>query len=115
MLDFARADGETLVLVTADHDTGGLAILGGEEGQPMRIRWATGNHTAEPVPVLAYGTGAERFGGVLDNAEIGRMLSRVLIPADVDSATSPAAVPQAATDAEANESVGTVMGGDGNP
>ncbi|MCG8460909.1 MAG: alkaline phosphatase, partial [Holophagales bacterium] len=76
MLDFARADGETLVLVTADHDTGGLAILGGEAGGPMRIRWATGNHTSEPVPVLAFGVGAERFGGVRDNAELGRLLAR---------------------------------------
>ncbi|MEM8931044.1 MAG: alkaline phosphatase [Acidobacteriota bacterium] len=74
MIDFARTDGDTLVLVTADHDTGGLALLDGADGEAISIRWASHGHTAEPVPVLAYGAGAEDFVGVLDNTEVGRTM-----------------------------------------
>ncbi len=79
-VDFASAARDTLVLATADHETGGLAILGGDHGQSQRVRWATGNHSAEPVPVLAYGPGSEAFTGVLDNAEVGRLLADLLSP-----------------------------------
>ena len=74
-LRFAEARGDTLVLVTADHETGGLALLEGLDGEPVKVRWATDSHSAEPVPVLAYGPGSTAFSGVLDNAEIGRLLS----------------------------------------
>ena len=70
--------GETLVLVTADHETGGLALYDGGDGEPLRYAWATHGHTAEPVPVLAWGPGAEAFSGVHDNTEIATRLAAVL-------------------------------------
>jgi len=74
-VEFARQDGETLVLVTADHETGGLTILDGQAGRPLEFLWATSEHTSLPVPILAYGPGAERFTGVLDNTEVPRILA----------------------------------------
>ena len=78
-VEFADSNQDTLIVATADHETGGLAILGGEHGESQRVRWATGNHSSEPVPVLAYGPGSEAFTGVLDNAEVGRLLAEIPI------------------------------------
>lgn len=74
----ALADRSTLVLVTADHETGGLALLHGDAEHRLGVRFATSSHTAEPVPVYAFGVGAERFGGVLDNTQIAQRLADLL-------------------------------------
>ncbi|MEM6455437.1 MAG: alkaline phosphatase [Acidobacteriota bacterium] len=74
------AGDEVLVLVTADHETGGLALLTGSAIAPLGVRYATGNHTAEPVPIFARGPGAARFGAVLDNTEVGRRMAALLLP-----------------------------------
>lgn len=74
----AEKDGQTLVLWTADHDTGGLAIVGGKEGEPLRYVWATDGHNAEPVPLLAYGPGAEAFAGTHDNTDVARGVAQAL-------------------------------------
>lgn len=83
---------ETLIIVTADHATGGIALNSQpdwkrmEEGwteagfdlskeaneklnKTCKIAWTTGGHTGEPVPVYAIGKGAEKFGGRMDNTE----------------------------------------------
>lgn len=78
ILELVGNDGQTLVVVTSDHETGDLALLGGRQGTPLVVRWGSKNHTAEPVPRLAVGPGAERLGGVLDNAEVGQLLAQVL-------------------------------------
>jgi len=88
VLDFARRDGRTLVVFTADHETGGLLLLGGEAGEPMGIAWGTHYHTASPVPLLAYGPGAERLAGVRDNTDVGELLVELMSAA----ATDPSAV-----------------------
>lgn len=69
-LDFAEQDGETLVVVTADHETGGMMILNGniEEGKVETI-FTTGGHTGIIIPVYAYGPGAELFTGIYDNTD----------------------------------------------
>lgn len=71
VLDFAEKDGNTLVVVTADHETGGLTIVD-PEGRYTRtdFKWSTGSHSAVFVPVFSYGPGAERFSGIMDNTEI---------------------------------------------
>ena len=77
-LDFAKSDQETLVIVTADHETGGLLI---EPATPtnytapeVKFSFNTGlgygSHTGVPVPVYAYGPGSENFTGTLDNTDI---------------------------------------------
>ena len=70
ILRFAEADGHTLVVVTADHETGGMAIEQGSSMDSLDISFATGYHTAALVPVFAYGPGATQFSGVMDNTEI---------------------------------------------
>lgn len=68
VLDFAERDGNTLVVVTADHETSGLSLLGGNIQQGVnRFTWATGNHSGVMVPVFAYGPGAINFTGIQQN------------------------------------------------
>ncbi|HUU99719.1 MAG TPA: alkaline phosphatase [Bacteroidales bacterium] len=68
-LEFADLNGETLIVVTADHETGGLTLVGGNkkersiEGNFI----PTGNHTGVMVPIFSYGPGAERFSGIHEN------------------------------------------------
>lgn len=71
VLDFAEKDGNTLVVVTADHETGGLTIVD-PEGKYTRtdFKWTTGSHSAVFVPVFSYGPGAEKFSGIMDNTDI---------------------------------------------
>lgn len=74
-LRFAADHPETLIVVTADHETGGLAL--GEVTSPDGNRrlsavWSTRGHTADLVPLFASGPGAGRFGGIHSNDEIGR-------------------------------------------
>jgi alkaline phosphatase len=78
-LDFASARADTLVLVTADHDTGGPGIVTGwyDEGT-AELHWVGNEHTAQWVPLFAWGPGAHRFAGVIDNTEIGRVVAELL-------------------------------------
>jgi alkaline phosphatase len=70
-LDFAEKDGNTLVLVTADHETGGYSINAGDhETGKVEGAFTSTYHTATMVPVFAYGPGAESFEGIYDNTEI---------------------------------------------
>lgn len=70
-VDFAKEHDDALVVVTADHETGGLAIRGGNRitGE-VKGRYTTHGHTATLVPVLATGAGAQRFSGIYDNTEL---------------------------------------------
>jgi len=72
-LDFANRQGNVLIIVTGDHETGGLQILG-QAGQPLQMKWTTGGHTGEAIPIFAKGPGAEAFSGFLDNTDVGKKL-----------------------------------------
>lgn len=64
-LDFARLDGNTLVIVTADHETGGIALINGS------YRYTNTGHTATNVPLFVYG--CDNFiedGQVINNKEV---------------------------------------------
>lgn len=73
-LDYAEKHGNTLVVVTADHETGGFSLSG--DGKSMSgygeisPTFSTGGHTATLIPVFAYGPGANFFGGVYENTAI---------------------------------------------
>ena len=70
-LAFAKKDGNTLVIVTADHETGGYTLNGGNlKTGEVEGRFTSGKHTGVMVPVFAYGPGAEQFSGVYHNTEI---------------------------------------------
>jgi alkaline phosphatase len=70
-LDFAKSDGHTLVVITADHETGGVTIVDGDtKTHRVKLNFSTKDHTAVMVPVYAYGPGAEKFTGIYDNTDI---------------------------------------------
>ena len=74
--DFASKDGNTLLIVTADHETGGFTLGAsgerryGEDYATIKPSFATKTHSATLVPLLAYGPGAEKFRGFMHNTEI---------------------------------------------
>lgn len=71
VIAMAKADKNTLVIVTADHETGGLSLTDWDKSrnQPA-MHFSTGHHTGIPVPVFAYGPGAELFSGAYQNTAI---------------------------------------------
>ena len=80
-LDFAAKDGNTLVIVTADHETGGLAMPDNAlptKGKKSTAKWTTTNHSASHVPIYAYGPGAIEFTGMLDNTDIPKKVAKML-------------------------------------
>ena len=78
-LKFADSNGETLVVVTADHETGGLTILDGdlETGHVLAV-YNSDDHTPTVVPVFAYGPGSREFTGTYVNVEIPRTIKRLV-------------------------------------
>lgn len=78
-LDFAREDGETLVVVTADHETGGMTMQKQEEGgDALQVYWTTDYHTGIPVPLMAYGPSALEFMGWRENTYVGQKMAELL-------------------------------------
>ena len=70
VLKFAKEDGETLVVVTADHETGGFSVNSGSTLDSLTTAFTSTYHTAELIPVFAYGPGASKFTGLYENTEI---------------------------------------------
>ena len=78
-LDFAKKDGNTLVIITADHETGGMVILDGKFGSDqLKTVFTTKGHSGVPVPVFTYGPGAENFGGFMENISFKPKLEKLL-------------------------------------
>lgn len=82
-MNFADAHPGTLVVVTADHETGGLSIPSGKEDfrlsdSGVEYEFSTGGHSGTLVPVYLYGTGAEGVNGILDNTELAYRLMGLL-------------------------------------
>ncbi len=77
-LEFARNHKNTLIIVTADHETGGMSINGGnmEKGK-VEARFTTTGHSGIMVPVFAYGPGAELFQGIQENTDIFKKMMKV--------------------------------------
>lgn len=75
-IEFARRDRHTLVIVTADHETGGLKLVRNKRGE-LKAKWTTGGHKAANVPLFAYGPGSEKFAGTIDNTEIPRRIAEL--------------------------------------
>jgi alkaline phosphatase len=78
-LKFADKDGETLVVITADHETGGLTLLDASTAQGMVLgNFSTNDHTSINVPVMAYGPGSQNFMGTYQNTEIYHKILKLI-------------------------------------
>lgn len=71
VMEWAALDGQTLVVVTADHETGGLTVLGGDMNKGIvKANFSTQDHSGTMVPVYAFGPGAKEFCGFMSNTDI---------------------------------------------
>ncbi|OGB66090.1 MAG: hypothetical protein A2Y94_09390 [Caldithrix sp. RBG_13_44_9] len=78
-LQYSAENEKTLVIVTADHETGGLLIEDGHnDGKDLQIAWHLKGHTGTMVPLFVSGPKAELFSGIKDNTEIPVILSELL-------------------------------------
>jgi len=82
-LAFAKADGNTLVVVTADHETGGYSLSAAEVRKQRDYRhikptFSTGGHSASLIPVYAYGPGAAHFQGIYQNHDIFKKMLKAV-------------------------------------
>jgi len=79
-LDFARDNGETLVLIVSDHETGGYALLDGSiaDSSITQSAFVCDDHTGVMVPLFAMGPGSDVFHGIHDNTFIGQSLIQMV-------------------------------------
>lgn len=79
VFEWAAKDGETLVIVTADHETGGLTLVDGDLSKgEIQCRFSTTSHSGVMVPVYAFGPGAENFTGMYENSDIFHKIVKLL-------------------------------------
>lgn len=79
VLSFAEQNPGTLVIVTSDHETGGMTINGvNQENTVVDIAWTSTGHTGTPIPLMAYGPHAVEFSGWWDNTDIGKKVADLL-------------------------------------
>jgi alkaline phosphatase len=79
-LKFAAQNKETLVIVTADHETGGLNIIDGDfQTGKVTGKFVSTDHTGVMVPLFAYGPGAEHFTGIMDNTDVHKKMKQLLL------------------------------------
>ena len=70
VLDWAEQDGETLVIVTADHETGGFTVHHDSTMDELVTNFTSTKHTGDFIPVFAYGPKSELFSGIYENTGI---------------------------------------------
>ena len=82
-VEYARQHPDTLVVVTADHETGGLALISTNADfnlseQGVEFKWSTGGHSGQMVPIYLYGAGAEWINGIMENTELNAKLKELI-------------------------------------
>lgn len=80
---YAKSNPGTLVVVTGDHETGGLSIVSCDSDfclseQGVEYKWTTKGHSGVMLPIYLYGTGAEKINGIMENAELGQKLKELI-------------------------------------
>jgi alkaline phosphatase len=80
-LQWAKGRKDTLLIVTSDHETGGLRVIESDPAKNKfpKVEWKLGGHTNVNVPVYAWGVGAEEFAGVMDNTDFFLMITDPLV------------------------------------
>ncbi len=82
--DYADTHKGTLVIVTADHETGGVTLVPGSKDftkgeSGLGVKYSTTGHTASPVILYSYGASSWKFSGVMENTDIFKRMKSVLI------------------------------------
>lgn len=82
-VEYAEAHEGTLVVVTADHETGGLSIVSADANfnlseQGVEYRWTTNGHSGVMIPIYLYGTGNEIINGIVENTDIAKTLKDLI-------------------------------------
>jgi len=77
LINFVSTNKNTLLLITADHETGGLQLMK-QKDNSFIVQWGSGGHTGVPVGVYAYGPGSQNFNGMMDNTDIFYKILEVL-------------------------------------
>jgi len=77
-IQYANRTGNTLVLVTADHESGGMSIESGSKINKLKYGFTTNGHTASMIPVFAYGPGSNLFNGIYQNTAIYKKMRKAL-------------------------------------
>ena len=78
-LQYADTHEGTLIVVTSDHETGGLVLVDGDYKKGFVLgEFITNDHTGAPIPVYSYGVGARDFTGFMQNSDIGKRIFKRL-------------------------------------
>lgn len=77
-LEFAAQNKETLVVVTGDHECGGMAMTQTDGKKMFKPLFSAHLHTGALVPVYAYGPGADLFSGIYENTAIYNKMYKAL-------------------------------------
>lgn len=78
-IKFADVSKNTLVIITADHETSGFAIPQGNlKSRTIEGDFTTFDHTAAMVPIFAYGPYSHEFQGVYENSEVFKKIMKIL-------------------------------------
>ena len=76
-VDWAAKRDDTLIVVTSDHETGGLKVIKNNgKGNLPDVTWSSKGHTGVNVPLYATGKNAERFKGTIDNTDIFKLITQ---------------------------------------
>lgn len=77
---FAEKDGNTLVIVSADHETGALTLRGKDNKTgAIKGQFVSKGHTPIMVPLFAYGPMSHLFSGVQENSDVNKKILRLLL------------------------------------
>jgi alkaline phosphatase len=89
VVDWATGRADTLIMVTADHETGGLTVTKNNgAGNYPSVTWSTENHTASDVPVYAWGANARFVSGIIDNTQIF-VIATMPVPIEIPMRLTP--------------------------
>lgn len=82
-VEYAKAHEGTLVVVTADHETGGLSIVSSDANfnlseQGVEYRWTTNGHSGVMIPIYLYGTANECINGIVENTDVANILKGLI-------------------------------------
>lgn len=79
VIQYADQNPGTLVLITADHETGGISIPQGKvESSTIELAYHSDDHTGIMVPIFAYGAHSEDFQGIYENTEVFHKIMKLV-------------------------------------